>query len=92
MSKSADETEVGQGAGPDVHEVAEATETQAPNGMGTVTKSPTGDTLDRPILDGATVDYGEEGRAKNPRYGQENPELIRDTETGEETPTPDEGD
>lgn len=76
----------------DKHEVHEATETEASNGMGTVGSPPKGGTQDRPLLDGATVDYGREGQIHNPRYGMEDPELVRHTETGEKTPTPDEED
>ena len=68
-----------------------ATDHEASNGAGTVGSFGEGETLDHPVLDGSTEDYGQEGREKNPRYGQENPELIRHPETGEETPTPDEG-
>lgn len=64
-----------------------ATEHEASNGAGTVS-SPKGETLDHPVLDGSTEDYGLEGVEKNPRYGQEDPELVRHPETGEKTPTP----
>lgn len=67
-------------------------EREASNGEGTLNSPLEGETLDRPVLDGSTEDYGQEGREKNPRYGQENPELIRRPSTGKETPTPDEGD
>ncbi|WP_053352743.1 hypothetical protein [Leucobacter musarum] len=67
-----------------------ANEHEASNGGGTVHDFGSGETLDHPVLDGSTEDYGSEGQEKNPRYGQENPELIRHPETGEETPTPDE--
>lgn len=36
-----------------------ATDTEAPNGEGTVTPPTTGATLDRPVLDGASEYYGE---------------------------------
>lgn len=67
-------------------------EREASNGEGTFNSPLEGETLDRPVLDGSTEDYGQEGQEKNPRYGEENPELIRRPSTGEETPTPDEGD
>ncbi|WP_336658933.1 hypothetical protein [Leucobacter sp. USHLN153] len=67
------------------------TEHEASNGGGTVSSySSSGGVLDHSVLDGSTEDYGLEGAEKNPRFGQENPELVRDTETGEETPIPDE--
>lgn len=68
----------------------EATETEASNGAGTVSKPPEGETLDHPVLDGSTEDYGSEGERQNPRYGMEDPGLIRHPETGEKTPIPDE--
>lgn len=74
----------------DPNAVHEATETEASNGMGTVTHSLRGETLDHPILDGSTEYYGDEGGVQNPRFGEKNPGLIRHPETGEETPTPDE--
>ena len=74
------------------NEPHQASEHEASNGEGTVSTPLEGDTLDRPVLDGSTEDYGQEGQEKNPRYGQENPELIRRPSTGEETPTPDEED
>lgn len=63
------------------------TGTEASNGEGTA-ESAEGNTQDRPILDGSTEDYAELGEEVNPRYGQEDPGLIRHPETGEKTPTP----
>ncbi len=74
----------------DKNEVHEETATEASNGEGTASSPPKGGTQDRPILDGSTVDYGREGRIDNPRYGMEDPGLVRHPETGEKTPTPDE--
>ncbi|RGE22067.1 hypothetical protein D1J51_05530 [Leucobacter sp. wl10] len=68
----------------------DASDTEASNGAGTVHSPPHGGTLDHPILDGSTEDYGAEGAEVNPRYGEEDPALVRHPETGEETPTPDE--
>lgn len=66
-----------------------SSDSEASNGEGTV-ESPEGETLNHPILDGSTEDYGSEGREKNPRYGEEDPGLVRHPETGEKTPIPDE--
>lgn len=41
----------------DAHIPHPATKTEAPNGMGTAHPPRTGETLDRPVLDGATEDY-----------------------------------
>lgn len=65
-----------------------ATEHEAPNGAGTASDSPEGETLDRPVLDGATEEYGAQGQRVNPRHGMSDPGLIRHPETGEKTPTP----
>lgn len=73
-------------------QIHSANENQASNGEGTAGSSGEGETLDHPVLDGSTEDYGSEGHAKNPRYGMDDPGLIRHFETGEKTPTPeDEG-
>lgn len=72
------------------NDVHDATESDASNGEGTVVDSPDGETLDHPVLDGSTVDYDEEGEDRNPRYGMEDPGLVRHPETGEKTPTPNE--
>ena len=72
------------------NEPHDSNEFEASNGAGTVNTPRDGETLDRPVLDGSTENYGQEGQEKNPRYGQENPEPIRRPSTGEETPTPDE--
>lgn len=72
------------------HEPHDATETEASNGAGTVSEPPEGERLDHPVLDGSTEDYGHEGAQQNPRYGMEDPGLIRHPETGEKTPVPDE--
>lgn len=72
------------------HDVHEATETEAQNGHGTASAPTGGETQNRPILDGSTVDYGRAGSGVNPRYGEEDPGLVRHPETGEKTPTPDE--
>ncbi|QAB17005.1 hypothetical protein Leucomu_02915 [Leucobacter muris] len=74
----------------DKNEVHEETATEASNGKGTAASPPKGGTQDRPILDGSTVDYGREAKADNPRYGMDDPGLVRHPETGEKTPTPDE--
>ena len=66
----------------------EATETDAGNGQGTVDKSPTGETLDHPVMDGSTLSDEEEREVVNPRRGMEDPALIRDTEEGKKTPNP----
>lgn len=65
-----------------------ATDTEAPNGEGTAHPQSTGETLNHPILDGATEDYSDGNEELNPRLGMEDPELIRHPETGEHTPTP----
>ncbi|WP_427869431.1 hypothetical protein [Leucobacter luti] len=67
------------------------TEAAAPNGEGTVHAPREGETLNRPVLDGASEHYGN-GAAEelDPRQGMDDPGLIRDTETGEKTPIPDE--
>ena len=44
----------------DFHQPHRATETEAPNGQGTAHPPRTGETLDRPVLDGATEYYGED--------------------------------
>ncbi|PRI12423.1 hypothetical protein [Leucobacter massiliensis] len=67
----------------DAHEPHPASQTEASNGEGTVSTPAEGHTLDHPVLDGSTEDYSGEGEEKNPRYGMEDPGLIRDTESGE---------
>ncbi|QIM18362.1 hypothetical protein G7066_06335 [Leucobacter coleopterorum] len=71
----------------DAHAPHGESETEAANGLGTVHHSPRGETLRHPILDGSTEHYDED---VDPRFGMDNPELIRHTSTGEETPTPNE--
>lgn len=68
----------------------EATRYDSGTGQGTVSGPPKGETQDRPILDGATQSQAEERAVENPRRGMEDPGLVRDTETGEKTATPDE--
>ncbi len=63
---------------------------QASNGAGTVRTPSKGETLNHPVLDGSTENYGEEGQEKNPRYGEDDPALIRHPETGEEEAPTDE--
>ena len=70
----------------------EATRFDAGNGQGTVSGPPDGETQDRPILDGSTQGAAAEREVDNPRRGMEDPGLVRDTETGEKTPVPDEED
>lgn len=68
-----------------------ATDTTAPNGEGTAHPPTTGETLKHPVLDGASEFYGNAAEEElDPRRGMEDPGLIRDTETGEKTPIPDE--
>lgn len=67
-----------------------ATEHEAPNGAGTTGAMPHGATQDRPLLDGSSEYYVPEGEEKNPRYGEEDPGLVRHPETGHKTPTPNE--
>ena len=68
----------------------EATEFDAGNGQGTVSGPPKGDVQQRPVMDGSTQSAAEEHSVDNPRRGMEDPGLVRDTETGKKTPTPDE--
>lgn len=65
-----------------------ATDTEAANGQGTQDTSTSGETLDHPVLDGASEYYGAEREARDPRHGQDDPALIRHPETGEKTATP----
>lgn len=67
------------------HNKHDATETEASNGMGTADAPRGGATQDRPILDGSTETYDPN---LNPRFGDRDPELVRDTETDETTITP----
>lgn len=66
----------------------EATEHDAGDGQGTVTESPSGETLDHPVLDGSTMSDEAEREVDNPRRGMSDPGLVRHPETGEKTPTP----
>lgn len=61
----------------DAHIPHPATDTEAANGEGTASPPPTGDTLNRPIMDGASEFYGDEAEAVNPRLGMTDPELVR---------------
>lgn len=68
----------------------DSSEREASNGAGTVGTPSEGETLDHPVLDGSTERYDEEGQEKNPRYGEDDPALIRHPETNEETAPTDE--
>lgn len=45
------------------------------------------ETIDEPVLDGANETNSP---SDNPRFGMDDPGLVRNTETGEKTPIPDE--
>lgn len=65
-----------------------ADDTHASDGAGTVNTPLGGETLDHPILDGATEYYGQEEEGEDPRYGEEDPALIRHPETGKKSKSP----
>ena len=65
-----------------------ATEHDAGTGQGTVSDLPEGVTQDRPVLDGSTESDAAERATVNPRRGMQDPGLVRNTDTGETTPTP----
>lgn len=66
----------------------EATDTEASNGEGTVSKSPKGETLKHPVLDGASLTDEEEKEVVNPWRGKEDPALIRHPEDGYKSKNP----
>lgn len=72
----------------DGHTPHTASDSEASNGMGTLHGALRGESLKHPVLDGSTEYYADDD--VDPRYGMDNPELIRHPSTGEETPTPDE--
>lgn len=72
-------------------EVRDSDHHDAGDGQGTVSGPPAGEVQDRPVLDGSTMSDEAERSVDNPRRGMEDPGLVRHAETGEKTPTPDEG-
>lgn len=62
--------------------------TRASDGAGTVNTPLDGETLDHPILDGATEHYGQEEEAQDPRYGEADPVLIRHPDKGKKSKSP----
>lgn len=65
-----------------------ATGRDAGTGQGTSSGPPDTETQDRPVLDGSTESDAAERETVNPRRGMEDPGLVRNTDTGEKTPTP----
>lgn len=60
----------------------------AGTGQGTVSQSPEGETLERPVLDGSTEGKESEREVDNPWRGLEDPALIRHPDKGEKSENP----
>lgn len=77
-------------ATPDAHnkKPRHADDNNASDGEGTVNTPLDGETLDHPVLDGSSEDYGQEGADQNPHHGMDDPALIRKPETGKKTQAP----
>lgn len=64
------------------------TRTEAPNGHGTITGWPPGNTLDRPVLDGATQWAQSKADTDNPWRGVIDPGLVTHPEWGKKSQRP----